>query len=116
MRNYPWYGDMGKGYKYSKPLAFDPKYGHLMQGHIPADCIEACSGSGRVDDSVEYWRIKLNLSAILEPVRPLVESYLKEYGAWDDLQTADIDTLADRILWTACCDIKEQGDWHGLAR
>ncbi len=115
MRNYPWYGDMVKGYKYSKPLSFDPKYGHIASGHIPADCIESCSASGSVDDAVEYWRNKLGLVEILQPVRELVERYLKEFGAWDDLQTADMETLADRVLWTACSDIRENGEWHGLA-
>ncbi len=115
MKPYPRPGQYVKGYQYKAPISFDPKYGHLASGQFPADCIESCSASGRVDDAVEFWRIKLNLSAALEPVRDITERYLKEYGAWDDLQTADIDTLANRVLWTACCDIKEQGSWDGLS-
>ncbi len=110
IKPYPRHGQMVKGYKYSAPITFDPKYGHLASGSFPADCIESCSASGRVDDAVEYWVSKLEFS----PPRDLMESYLKEYGAWDDLQTADDDTLAQRVLWTACCDIKEQGEWMGL--
>ncbi len=41
-------------------------------------------------------------------------TYLGEFGAWDDLESAEIDTLANRVLWTACCDIAEQGEWGGL--
>lgn len=113
-KQYPKYGDMIKGYKYAGPLSFNPQYGHLDSGSIPGECINACSASGAVDDAVEYWRKALNLSAVLEPVRPLVERYLKEFGAWDDLATADIDTLANRVLWSACRDIAEQGEWIGL--
>ena len=73
-----------------------------------------CGASGSVDSAVEYWREKLKLSDALAPVRALAERYLHEFGAWDDLATADIDTLANRVLWTACCDIREQGEWLGL--
>lgn len=115
VRLYPRRGQMIKGYRYSGPITFDPRYGYLSSGSFPADCIESCSASGAVDDAVEYWRKKLGLSEALEPVRPLVERYLREFGAWDDLATADIDTLADSVLWIACCDIAEQGEWSGLS-
>lgn len=36
-----------------------------------------------------------------------LRSMLKEYGAWDDLETADQSTLRMRALWCAACDIKE---------
>ena len=111
---YPRRGQMVKGYKYSAPITFHSQYGWLYSGSFPADCIAECSASGAVDNAVEYWRNKLNLSAALEPVRPIVERYLKEFGVWDDLQTADIDTLANRVLWIACGDIREQGEWLGL--
>jgi hypothetical protein len=114
VRSYPRKGQMVKGYRYSAPITFDAKYGWIASGSFPADCIAACSASGSVDSSVEYWRDRLNLVAALEPVRTLVERYLREFGAWDDLQTADMETLANRILWTACCDIREQGEWPGL--
>ena len=102
------------GYRYTEPISFDAKYGHLASGQFPADCIDSCSASGSVDEAVEHWVSKLNLSSTLEPVRFHVESYLGEFGAWDDLEEADMDTLANRILWTACCDIRENGSWFGL--
>lgn len=114
MKQYPKHGQMVKGYKYAGPLSFDARYGHLASGSFPADCIEACSASGAVDSAVEYWRNELNLVEVLTPVRPLVESYLKEFGAWDDLQTAEMERLANRVLWIACGDIREQGEWLGL--
>ena len=112
--NYPKPADMIEGYAFDAPISFDPKYGHLAAGSFPVECIRDCSASGSVDEAVEYWRRELALVAALEPIRPLVESYLKEYGAWDDLADADIETLADRVLWTAACDISEQGNWSGL--
>jgi hypothetical protein len=114
-RPFPHYGQMVKGYKYAKPLSFDAQYGHLASGQFPADCISSCSASGSVDEAVEHWVSRLDLTSALEPVRHLVESFLQEYGAWDDLREADISTLANRILWLACCDIREQGEWYGLS-
>lgn len=114
IKPYPRPRQMVKGYAYKKPITFDLQYGWLSSGQFPAECIAECSASGSVDDAVEYWRKKLEFAAALAPVRPIVERYLGEYGSWDDLDTADIDVLADRVLWTACCDIREQGEWAGL--
>lgn len=111
---YPRKRYMVAGYKYRARISFDAKYGHIQSGQFPAECIRDCSASGSTDEAVEYWRKKLDFVAALEPVRPLVERYLREYGAWDDLATADIETLADRVLWTACCDIQEGQGWCGL--
>lgn len=105
---------MVDGYDYNAPISFDPKYGYLASGQFPADCIEDCSASGAVDDAVEYWRVNLNFASALEPHRDHVKAYLKEFGAWDDLDEADIITLANRVLWIACWDIREQGEWAGL--
>ncbi len=110
VKPYPRRGQMVKGYKYAAPITFEPQYGWLASGQFPADCIESCSASGSVDDAVEYWVRKLNFT----PPRNHMERYLKEFGAWDALQTADDETLAQRILWTACCEIREQGEWLGL--
>lgn len=110
IKAYPRYGQMVKGYKYKGPITFHEKYGHLASGSFPADCIAACSASGRVDDSVEYWVQHLGFS----PPRDLMERYLREYGAWDDLQMADDHILAERVMWLACCEIREQGEWYGL--
>lgn len=108
---YPKRRSMVKGYKYNAPITFD-EYGNLASGQFPADCIESCSAQGSVDEAVEYWVKRL----AFDPPRKLVESYLKEYGAWGDLQEADDEILARRVLWTAMCDIREQGEWFGLMR
>jgi hypothetical protein len=42
--------------------------------------------------------------------------YLCDYGAWtkDELDAMDEEELAIKVLWIACGDIKESGDWYGL--
>ena len=107
--DYPKPDSMVEGYDYSGPITFD-KHGWLASGQFPAQCIAECSGPGSVDSAVEYWVNRLHF----DPPRDLAIRYLREYGAWDDLDTADSDTLAQRVLWTACCDIAEQGEWLGL--
>ena len=113
MKPYPRRGQMVAGYQYTAPIAFN-EYGWLASGHFPADCIESCSASGSVDDAVEYWVNKLFLAETIAASRDLAVRYLQEFGAWDDLDTATDERLACRILWIACCDIREQGEWLGL--
>ena len=79
-------------------------------GTLPADCVVDCSQPGPVDEAVEYWRGKLSFDV----PRPLAVRYLKEFGAWDDLETAEPESLARRCLWIACGDIRENGEWFGL--
>lgn len=110
---YPRRGQMVKGYKYSKPISFN-EVGWLASGHFPAECIQECARSGKVDYDVANWLVKLHLIKALHPHRALVERYLQEFGAWDDLKTAKLEVLAARVLWVACCEIKESGEWAGL--
>lgn len=114
VKAYPRRGQMVKGYPYKAPIAFNGIYGWLNAGQFPAECIEACSASGSVDESVDIWVLRLDLVKALEPVRALAERYLKEFGAWDDLSTCELSTIAQRVLWVACCDIREEGEWPGL--
>lgn len=87
-------------------------------GHIPPECVAACSHSGDCGDDVEYWRKLLNFSV----PRDQAIAYLREFGAWP-MQTDKYDRgltdmtdeeLAIKVLWLACCDLKETGEWLGL--
>jgi hypothetical protein len=42
--------------------------------------------------------------------------YLKEYGAWEveEMNEWTDEELAEKVLWIACGDISEQGEWLGL--
>jgi hypothetical protein len=120
VKAYPSEGEMVDGYQYEEPITFDGN-GWMKSGQFPADCIRDCSAGGSVDEAVRYWRVKLSFA----PPRGLMVSYLKEYGAWDDLESsegvdcpdnalASDETLAERVLWLACVDIREQGEWLGV--
>ena len=81
-------------------------------GKFPKDCIEDCGRPGQRYPDVEYWQNELNF---LVPQNRAIE-YLKEFGAWDSLELAsktDIE-LSQIILWIACGDIRENGEWFGL--
>ena len=87
------------------------EYGY-MTGEFPAACVEDCSHAGACDDDVEYWRKRLEFTV----PRERAIAYMREFGAWEpeELDAMSDDDLAARILWIACGEIKEQGDWAGL--
>jgi len=68
---------------------------------IPGACVVDCSGSGRKDDEVDYWLRELGFD-IGFPVAKAVQ-FLKEFGAWDDL-----DLLAE-VASTG--DIRKMRQW-----
>lgn len=92
---------------------FFDDYGNFI-GALPKDCIAQCSAPGPVDDAVDYWRIVLGF----RPPRYLAIPYLLSTGAWDEteLNQSDDIVIAQRVLWLACCDIKEGGEFLGLQR
>ncbi len=72
---------------------------------LPTECIEDCSGPGAADEAVAYWL--LNLEFTVDQARAI--DYLAACGGWsrEELEAADDDTLAGRILWLACGDFNE---------
>lgn len=64
---------------------------------------EQMSHQGQCDADVEYNLDRVVWLADDDQLR----SMLKEYGAWDDLETADQSTLRMRALWVSACDINE---------
>ena len=72
---------------------------------IPVEAIGDCSHQGACDEDVECWHRsgEIDLSEISD--EDLSEE-LSEYGAdWD---LSDRDDNEQRILWIACCDLKEE--------
>lgn len=63
---------------------------------------------------MEFWVKKLDFQVSREKAI----CYLKETGGWsaEKLDNSDDTELAQKILWLACCDIKEYGEWFGLVR
>ena len=83
-----------------------------FQGVLPEDCVSDCSHAGACDDDVAYWRERLDFTV----PRDRAIAYLREFGAWtrEELAAKTDDELAEIILWSACCDIRESGEWFGL--
>lgn len=79
-------------------------------GEIPVDCVKACTHAGDCSADVVSWADILNF----EVPAPLARNYLYGFGAWDDLENCSQSTLNERVLWLACCEIKENGEWFGL--
>lgn len=71
-------------------------------------CVNACSHSGPCDDDVAHWVPRVEWLADDATLR----RSLRECGAWDDLDSADTDTLRSRALWLAACDCKESPDMY----
>lgn len=94
------------------------KFGQYIGPRFTRACVRDCSAQGAVDHAVAFWCKKLNFRV----PRDLAIRYLAEFGAWpretDEYDTGlnDTDdlTLAHRVLWIACCDIRESGEWFGL--
>jgi len=58
-----------------------------------------------VADLVSFRTIAEQLDAI---GTDLIRAELNEYGAWDDTELADDEQNKHRIVWLACCNIKEE--------
>ncbi|MFA6119713.1 MAG: hypothetical protein WC688_07355 [Parachlamydiales bacterium] len=91
---------------------FFNEYGDFI-GEIPEDAINQCSLRGAGDvvyENVNYWMDELNFDCPQE----LAKKYLRNFGAWEDLNKADRNTINRRVFWLACCELDESGEWLGL--
>jgi hypothetical protein len=72
-----------------------------------AEALNDCSTPGQpANDSVDHWRDLVTWRADDATLR----QSLRGYGAWDDLQTADMESIKDRVLWIAACDYRDNKD------
>ena len=74
---------------------------------LPEDCIADCS-RGDVTEAVAYWRKELAFSVDQDRARDCLHGY----GAWDSKEIDEMsdEDVAEKILWLACCDFRENGD------
>lgn len=100
--------------------------GYYIGPDFPEDCVQECSEPGRAADVyVSRWVETLQFAV----PRALAVAYLKGFGAWpetvqealeqgDDpaeaLEARSDRELASIVLWLACGDIREQGEWLGV--
>lgn len=95
---------------------FDAKYGWI-QRRIPKQCVTDCNHSGDCCDDCERWVTRLpGFERSITDCRELAERYLREFGAWERSELANMSDfdIAVKVLWTACGDLSEQGEWLGL--
>lgn len=96
---------------YFHPYQRFNEYGHF-HGFIPLQAVSDCSHAGDCSADVEYWQSKLGFNA----PRERAINWLAESGGWtrDELaDMADVE-LSQKVLWMACGDLKEHGEWYGL--
>ena len=81
-------------------------------GQFPGECVSDCSHSHGCAIDVIYWQKELNF----EVPRVLTVNYLREFGGWEieELEAMSDIRLAQIVLWSACCELKENGEWFGL--
>lgn len=91
----PWFWDNGE-----------------LRKRIPKDTVRQCARSGHNDETVEYWVKRLKFDA----PREKAIAYLAEFGAWDrpKLEAMTQKDINEKVLWIACWDIREEGQWYGL--
>lgn len=78
---------------------------HLVT--FPAECGMDCSTPGQpADDSVAAWLRDDRVVWVADVA--VLRLVLKGYGAWEDLDTADEDTIKGRILWLGACEMREE--------
>ena len=73
---------------------------------IPDEAVDACAHSGECAADVEAWAPE-----IARPSACTVEALareLRECGAWDEDELADDEANWHRIIWIACCDLREE--------
>jgi len=78
--------------------------GRELVEDLPEECVRDCSTPGQdASEAVSYWRRRLGFTV----PRAFAVDYLRGFGAWDDLATADDETIAERVLWIFAGDARE---------
>ena len=86
----------------------------MILRNLPEECVEECSRPGEsADEPVARWVRQLHF----DPPRALAIPWLEEFGAWEreELGGWSDTRVAETVLWIACGDIREDGEWIGLS-
>jgi hypothetical protein len=99
-----------KRYTMKKQKFFDDRGN--WTGKLPKQCIMDCSHAGDCSNDADYWVQQLDFTAPLD----IAKKYLLSTGGWDqvDLDNMQPDQVNRIVLWLACNDIKESGEFYGL--
>ena len=67
---------------------------------------------GHLDNDIAELLKLPSIKKQLSNINPdIIKSELKGYGAWDDIELSNHDNNLARILWIACCDIREENNF-----
>lgn len=78
--------------------------GYQLARELPSGCVLDCSEPGQdAAEAVEFWIKDLDFSAPALPMR----AYLKTFGAWDNEELDDYQANLERLLWSICCDERD---------
>lgn len=75
---------------------------------MPVAAIQACYTEGSNDVAVAYWVKSPDIEWNISPDK--IRAELSEYGAWNAEELADDQANRERLLWSACWDIREYSD------
>lgn len=85
----------------------------MLELRLPESYVSDCSGPGRADPGVRFWR---EVSEDADSFRDVSDDTLREvlrgYGAWDDPELADRVENIERVIWIAACDAREGQGWQ----
>lgn len=107
-----WIPEVQKlGVQIAELSPFFDNYGNFLVT-LPKECVADCFHQGECHDDVVHWQNKLGFSV----PREKAIDWLRSTGGWDggELRAMKDEELAQKVLWLACADMKEQGDWYGL--
>lgn len=87
------------------PTLWEGDFGLSLE--LPEECWKDCSTPGQdASEAVDYWLPRLSWEDASDED---VADYLKEVGAWEDLE--DPQENRKRLLWIASCEIRELPDY-----
>lgn len=76
---------------------------------LPDDALSGSQPGMDAAPEIEVLRKTPYIAAQLEQLDPVkVRDELYDYGAWEEFELADHDANLDRVLWLACCNIREE--------
>lgn len=90
--------------------------GELLR-ELPERCVAECSHSGDCAEDVESWVKELGWD-FDEVDCENARRWLAEFGAWtgEEIDGKDAVELAETVLWLACCELRESGEWFGMVQ
>ena len=74
--------------------------------------IRSVTGQGEQSGNVAYALASGDVEAWADDAA--LRRFLRGYGAWDDIATADTETLRSRAFWCLACNAVEEPELYGL--